>query len=137
MIDRARLTDEFLDLCSISSMSRHEGAIARRLESILKSMGASGQVDAAGEHVGGAPGTMLARDAGLAAAAPAFLLPAHMVPVVPAERVRALVDGDIVRTDGTSVLGGDDKSGIVAIFEAIRVVRERGMPHGDLEVVLT
>jgi tripeptide aminopeptidase len=35
------------------------------------------------------------------------------------------------------VLGGDDKAGVVAILEAIRVLRERRIPHGDLEVVLT
>jgi tripeptide aminopeptidase len=35
------------------------------------------------------------------------------------------------------VLGGDDKAGLVAIFEAIRVLRERALPHGDLEVVIT
>ena len=42
-----------------------------------------------------------------------------------------------MRTDGTSVLGGDDKAGVVAILEAIRVLRERSIPHGDIEVVLT
>jgi tripeptide aminopeptidase len=57
--------------------------------------------------------------------------------VGPAAAIRPVVDGDLVRTDGTSVLGGDDKAGIVAIFEAIRVLRGRGIPHGDIEVVLT
>jgi tripeptide aminopeptidase len=57
--------------------------------------------------------------------------------VGPADRIRPVVEGDIVRTDGTSVLGGDDKAGIVAILEAIRVLRERQIPHGDIEVALT
>jgi tripeptide aminopeptidase len=48
-----------------------------------------------------------------------------------------VVEGDVIRTDGTSVLGGDDKAGVVAILEAIRVLRERAIPHGDIEVVLT
>ena len=39
----------FLELAGISSLSRREGAIARRLESILKGMGASVEVDDAGE----------------------------------------------------------------------------------------
>jgi tripeptide aminopeptidase len=137
MIDRARLTDEFLELCAIPSLSRHEGAVARRLESILKAMGASVEVDGAGERVGSDTGNLLARFRGNTASAPSFFLSAHMDTVGPAERIRTVVDGDIVRTDGSSVLGGDDKSGIVAILEAIRVVRERRMPHGDLEVVLT
>jgi hypothetical protein len=35
VIDTERLKDEFLDLVCISSLSKREGAIARRLEVIL------------------------------------------------------------------------------------------------------
>jgi tripeptide aminopeptidase len=137
MIDRTRISEEFQELASIPSLSRREGAVARRLESILKGMGASVEVDDAGEKVGGDTGNLLARFAGNRPDAPPFLLSAHMDTVAPAERVRTVVDGDVIRTDGTSVLGGDDKSGIVAILEAIRVLRERSLPHGDVELVLT
>ena len=137
MIDAERLKDEFLDLVCISSLSRREGAIARRLEVILKGMGATVETDDAGERVGGETGNLLARFPGTAPEALPFLLSSHMDTVGPAAAIRPLVEGDVVRTDGTSVLGGDDKAGIVAIFEAIRVLRERGIPHGDIEVVLT
>src|SRR5205807_7260718 len=39
MINAARLKEEFLELASISSPSKREGTIARRLEAILKGMG--------------------------------------------------------------------------------------------------
>ena len=137
MIKPERIKDEFLELASISSMSRREGAIARRLESILKSMGASVEVDDAGEKVGGETGNILARFAGTKPDAPPFLLSAHMDTVGPAETIHLEVEGDIVRTDRTTVLGGDDKAGIVSIFEAIRVLREEKIPHGDIEVILS
>jgi tripeptide aminopeptidase len=137
MVDAKRVKGEFLELASIASPSRREGAVARRLESILRAMGARVEVDDAGERVGGDTGNILARWAGTAPAAAPFLLSAHMDTVVPADAVHPVVDGDIVRTDGTSVLGGDDKAGIVAILEAIRTLRERSIPHGDLELVLT
>jgi len=57
--------------------------------------------------------------------------------VGPAGAIHPVVEGDIVRTDHTSVLGGDDKAGIVAILEAIRVLRETSIPHGDIELVLS
>jgi len=136
-MDAERVKDEFLDLVCISSLSRREGAMARRLEVILKGMGATVETDDAGERVGGETGNLLARFAGSAPGAPPFLLSCHMDTVGPAAAIRPVVDGDLVRTDGTSVLGGDDKAGIVAIFEAIRVLRGRGIPHGDIEVVLT
>ena len=137
MIDPARMKDEFLELAGISSLSRREGAIARRLEGILKGMGASVEVDDAGEKIGGETGNLLARFTGTKAGAPPFLLSAHMDTVGPAEKIHLVVEGDIVRTDRTTVLGGDDKAGIVAIFEAIRALRERNIPHGDIEVVLS
>jgi tripeptide aminopeptidase len=137
MIDAARMKDEFLELVSISSPSKREGAVARRLEGILKRMGASVEVDGAGERVGGDTGNLLARFPGNTPGAPPFLLSGHMDTVGPAEAIHPVVQGDVVRTDGTSVLGGDDKAGVVAILEAIRVLRERSIPHGDLEVVLT
>jgi tripeptide aminopeptidase len=137
MINAARLKEEFIELASISSPSRCEGAIARRLEAILKGMGASVEVDGAGEKIEGDTGNLLARFPGNTAGAPPFLLSGHMDTVGPAEKIRPVVEGDVVRTDGTSVLGGDDKAGVVAILEAIRVLRERAIPHGDVEVVLT
>ncbi len=137
MINPVRMKDEFLDLAGTSSLSRHEGAIARRLASTLKGMGASVEVDDAGEKVGGETGNLLARFTGTKAGAPPFLLSAHMDTVGPADKIHLVVEGDIVRTDRTTVLGGDDKAGIVAIFEAIRVLRERNIPHGDIEVVLS
>jgi len=137
VIDAERLKDEFLDLVCISSLSKREGAIARRLEVILKGMGAAVEVDDAGERVGGETGNLFARFPGTVPAAPPFLLSCHMDTVGPAAAIRPVVDGHVVRTDGTSVLGGDDKAGIVAIFEAIRAVRGTGIPHGDIEVVLT
>jgi tripeptide aminopeptidase len=94
-------------------------------------------VDGAGEQVGGNTGNLLARFPGNAPGAPPFLLSGHMDTVGPAETIHPVVEGDVVRTDGTSVLGGDDKAGVVAILEAIRTLRDRSIPHGDIEVVLT
>ena len=137
MINAPRLQEEFIELVSISSPSKREGTIARRLEAILKSMGGSVEVDGAGEKIEGNTGNLLARFPGNTPGAPPFLLSGHMDTVGPAEKIRPMVEGDVVRTDGTSVLGGDDKAGVVAILEAIRVLREKSIPHGDIEVVLT
>src|SRR6266581_4337385 len=73
-IDRDRLVDEFLDLARVSSPSKREGAIAKRLRGTLERMGATVEVDDAG---------------------------------------------------------------IVAIFEAVRVLRETNTPHGPIDVLLT
>src|SRR4029077_545396 len=43
----------------------------------------------------------------------------------------------IVRTDGSTVLGGDDKSGCAVICEVLHRLRESGIPHGPVEAVFT
>src|SRR5262249_47813792 len=108
MIQADRIKDEFLDLTSITSMSRREGATARRYEVLRKGMGAPVELDEGGEKSGGETGNILARFGGTKPGAPPFLLSAHMDTVGPAEKIRLVVDGDIVRTDHTTVLGGDD-----------------------------
>ena len=57
--------------------------------------------------------------------------------VVPGEGIVPVLDGDILRTDGRTVLGGDDKSGIAIICEALRVVKENQIPCSDVDVVFT
>jgi tripeptide aminopeptidase len=66
-----------------------------------------------------------------------LLLCAHMDTVVPGEGVKPVVDGDIIRTDGTTVLGGDDKSGCAIICEVLHQLREGNIAHGPIDVVFT
>ena len=121
----------------ISSVSKRESNVAKRLTTILESMGATVQVDDAGDKIGSDSGNLLARFPGTAPDVAPFLLCGHMDTVPPADNVRPVVDGDVIRTDGTTVLGGDDKAGIVAILEAVRLLRERGIPHGPIDVLFT
>ena len=55
----------------------------------------------------------------------------RLVPVL--ESLGAQVNVD----DAGSKIGGDDKAGIVAILEAVRVAGERRLPHGPIEVLFT
>ncbi|HEX8853522.1 MAG TPA: M20/M25/M40 family metallo-hydrolase, partial [Pyrinomonadaceae bacterium] len=66
-----------------------------------------------------------------------IMMSAHMDTVVPGEGVKPVVEGDIIRTDGTTVLGGDDKSGCAVILETIRCLKEQNIPHTDIEAVFS
>jgi len=134
---RDRLVDDFLSLVRISSPSRHEAGVARWLTTALQGMSVRVDVDDAGERAGADTGNLLAQFPGTVPDAPALLLCAHMDTVVPCERITPVRDGDVIKTDGTSVLGGDDKAGIAAILEAVRIVRERNVPHGPIDVLFT
>jgi tripeptide aminopeptidase len=132
-----RLRNEFIELVQISSHSKHEGAIAGRLEATLAALGAGVEIDDAGDKVGGETGNLIAKFRGSVPAARPLLLSAHMDTVAPGENVKPVVDGHIVRSDGTTVLGGDDKSGVALILEVLRTLDEERIPHGPIDVLLT
>ncbi len=137
MIDKARLKERVLELVRIDSLSRKERAIALRLKEILEALGGVVFMDDAGNAVGGEVGNLVAHFDGNVEGAEAMLLSAHMDTVAPGEGVVPVVDGDVIRSDGTTVLGGDDKSGLAIILEVLQAVREEKVPHGHIDVVFT
>ena len=137
MIDKARLKERVLELVQIDSLSRKELAIALRLKEILEELGGDVFVDDAGAAVGGEVGNLVAHFDGNVDGAEPLLLSAHMDTVAPGEGVVPVVEGDVIRSDGTTVLGGDDKSGIAIILEVLEALREEELPHGHVDVVFT
>src|SRR5262245_65766687 len=102
----------------------------------MRGLGATVEFDHTGSKIGGEVGNLIAHVPGTADGEP-LLLCAHMDTVEPGCGVRPVVEGDVIRTDGTTVLGGDDKSGVAIICECVRVCRERELRHPPLDVVLT
>src|ERR1700682_5696921 len=134
-VNHDRLKNLFLELVRIDSLSRREHEVALRLQREVESAGATCCFDNAGEKVRGDSGNLIAKIPGNVAGAPSFLLAAHMDTVAPGEGVKPIVEGDVIRTDGTTVLGGDDKSGCAVICEVLHRLREMEVPHGPLDVV--
>jgi tripeptide aminopeptidase len=136
-INHERLKQLFLELVQIDSPSRREHDVALRLQREVESAGAVCRYDNAGERVRGNSGNLIARIPGTVPGTQPLLLCAHMDTVVPGEGVKPVVEGDIIRTDGSTVLGGDDKSGCAIICEVLHQLRERNIPHGPIDVVFT
>ncbi|EPZ48920.1 M20/M25/M40 family metallo-hydrolase [Alicyclobacillus acidoterrestris] len=127
----------FLSLVQIDSHSLHEGAMAERCRKELVDLGFHVVEDEAGTALGGETGNLIAVLPG-SPDRPKVLLAAHMDTVQPGQGVRPRVDeAGVVWSDGTTVLGADDKAGITAILTALREIRERGIEHGQIQVVLT
>lgn len=137
MINYERLDNLLIELIKIDSLSRKERAVAMRLQREMESLGATVFIDDAGEKVGGNVGNVIAHFPGTMANATPLLLSAHMDTVVPGEGITPIRNGDILRSDGRTVLGGDDKSGVAIICEALRVIRDDNLPCGAVDVVFT
>ncbi|MCX7827751.1 MAG: M20/M25/M40 family metallo-hydrolase [Thermanaerothrix sp.] len=136
MINRERLLDEFLELVRIPSPSGKEKALADLLVEKLKALGLQVTVDRAGESIGGQTGNVIGRLEG-SKDAEAVLFSCHMDTVSPCEKIVPIVKNNAVYSDGTSVLGADDKAGIAAVLEALRCLKESQEPHGPVEVVFS
>jgi tripeptide aminopeptidase len=127
LINQNRLKNLLIELIKIDSLSRKERTVALRLQREMESLGAEVWIDDAGEKVGGDTGNVIAHFSGTALGPHLFAF-RYMDTVVPGEGVVPILDGDILRTDGRTVLGGDDKSGVAIICEVLRVVKENQIP---------
>ena len=131
MVNKQRLVDEFISLVKIDSLTKKERMMADALYKILSDMGYSPYEDETAEIIGGNAGNIICHVNG-EKNKPALLFMAHMDTVVPGLSKKPVIDGDIIRTDGTTVLGGDDVAGIAVILETLRIIKENGVFFGDI-----
>jgi len=48
-----------------------------------------------------------------------------------------VIEGDLIKSAGDTILGGDDKAGVSVILEIVRRLKEEKIAHGDLLIVIT
>ena len=133
-----QIVQDFLEMVMTPSHSRRERALADLLLARLKAMGLEAMEDDAAFVIGGDSGNILARWPGDPAIEP-ILLSAHLDRVANPGRIAPVIiaaEGRIV-SDGTTILGADDATGLAAILDGIRRVKDEGAPHGDVELALT
>jgi tripeptide aminopeptidase len=126
VVNESRLVKAFLELVAIDSPSGHEEAISLDLAGRLAALGGEATRD---EH-----GNVIARWAG---DGDWLMLSAHMDTVGVDVGIKPQIRDGVIYSDGTTILGGDDKSGVVVILEALAVLRERDLPRPPLEVVFS
>ena len=127
-INTHRLVQTFLDLVRIDSPSGHETEIGRELAARLEALGCSCAFDPAGNLIA------LARWQGHG---DWLLLSAHMDTVGADRGIQPQIRDGVIHSDGSTILGADDKSGVAAILEVLEVLREQALPHPPLEIVIS
>ncbi len=130
-----RMVKTFLELVQIDSPSKKEADVAAYLEQALKPLGVEMWRDDAGEKIGGNCGNLHVRLSGRNSSAPAVLFSSHMDTVMPGLGIKPRLENGVIRSDGNTVLGADDKSGVAVIVETLRVLRESDSSHGPVEVI--
>lgn len=139
MISQDRLIQEFMELVRIDSETRNERQIADVLKEKFSALGLTAIEDDSQERTGhGAGNLFVTWPADNGAAAPKLLFTCHMDTVVPGQNIKPTLGEDgWITSDGSTILGADDKAGLAALFEAIRVIQEQGVAHGQIQFVIT
>jgi len=136
-VNETRLVQTFLDLVRQNTPPRHEKAASEIGARILAEIGWECEFDDAGEKVGGNVGNLIAFKKGTVPNAPPIFFSAHFDTVEPTPGLEPVFDGEIIRSGGDTILGADDKCGMAPILEAMRLLGEQNIPHGDIQLLLT
>ncbi|WP_431799010.1 M20/M25/M40 family metallo-hydrolase [Halobacillus andaensis] len=136
-INKERLLDEFLELVQVNSETKFEAEIAEVLKKKFNELGLEVIEDEAKEKTGHGAGNLICNLKGSKSDVEPIYFTSHMDTVVPGNNIKPEVKDGYVITDGTTILGADDKAGIAAIIEAVRSLKEQNIEHGDLQFIIT
>ncbi len=136
MINEKRVLERFLEYIQIDSPTKEEGEFAAFLEKELIKLGLEVYMDDVGEKVGSNSGNLVAR-LKANAEGETIIFSSHLDTVSPSRGIKPQIRDGVIYSDGTTILGGDDKAGIASIMEALEVVIENNIPHGEVEVAFT
>jgi len=133
--DVDELRDLFVRLASIRSPSHEEREAADFVTAFLREAGLEAQEDDSAAVTGCACGNLIVRVPGRGEGTPLALC-AHL-DTVPLDRApTVIVEDGVVRSDGQTILGADDKAAVAALLLVVRDLALEA-PAADLEVVFT
>jgi tripeptide aminopeptidase len=128
-IDRERLVATMLELIAIDSPTGFEKEIGDHLEARFGELGCEVSRDETGNlvcrYAGNAPGTIL--------------FSTHMDTAGTDTGIKPIIGDDgVIRTDGSTILGADDKSGLAGVIEVLTLLGENpDWRHPEVEVVVS
>lgn len=127
-VDSDRLVSTFLELVAVDSPTGQEAEIGKLLEARFADSGCAVRMDDIGNLVAVLPGDVDRT----------ILVSTHMDTAGSDRGIVPILDDGVIRTDGTTILGADDKSGIAGCLELLAILR--GNPewhHPTIEFVVT
>lgn len=136
MINEDRLVERFVKYVQIDSESKNEKQFAEHLAGELEALGMEVIREPALESEGSNSGNIIAKWSGTVRGTP-VAFSCHMDTVTPGIGIKPVIQDGIIKSDGTTILGADDKAGIAEVMEALTMIKEKGLPHGPLEVIFS
>ncbi|WP_029232308.1 M20/M25/M40 family metallo-hydrolase [Butyrivibrio sp. VCB2006] len=137
---KRKIVERFTSIASIDGESYKERAVADYLKIEFGKSGVVLTEDNVGEKIGGNAGNLygIYKGEGEIKNRKPILFCAHMDTVSPGNGKKVIVHKNgRITSDGSTVLGADDRAAITAILEAFREVQEEGLSHPPIEFLFT
>ncbi len=113
-----RMIDQFLEMVQIDSESGNEAPMIDYLLGEFQKLGAEAAKDSYGNLIAQLP-------AKNCEGKEPILLSCHADTVQPGKGIRPVVEDGVIRSQGDTILGADDKAGIAEMLEALRIAEVR------------
>jgi len=121
----------------MDGVSLAERPVADEVSAILRAAGVRVIEDGTGRTVGGTAGNLLCFPSAFDPAKPSVVLTAHLDTVLPTTHLTARVHSDRITSDGTTILGADNRLGLSALCYALLTIEEHHLAHRNCFVVFT
>lgn len=113
----------FFELVRIPSPSLREKDAMNCIRNYLEKINVPFKEDSAGKKLNGNSGNLIAR---IGNGRPSIMFVAHVDTVEDGKkRIKPILKNGVIRSDGTTILGSDDKAGVTALLEALKEIRNR------------
>ena len=136
-INKERLIQEFFELVKVDSETKFEAKIAEELKKKFSFLGLEVLEDNAKEKTEHEANNLICNLAGNVENVDTIYFTCHMDTVTPGKGINPSIENDYIVSDGTTILGADDKAGIAAMLEVINILKEEDISHGPIQFVIT
>ncbi|MBE5816845.1 MAG: M20/M25/M40 family metallo-hydrolase [Clostridiales bacterium] len=134
-MDTNKIIDRFIKYVKTDSQSRDEIRFCDLITEELEALGFEVTKDyKAAEKCGSNGYNIYAR---LPGEGTPILLSAHLDTVFPGKNINPIIENGVIHSDGTTILGADDKAGICSIISAMTYIKENNIPHRPVEILFT
>lgn len=139
MINKKILEKTFLELLAINSPSKKEKKVHGYILKYLAGIADKIKTDDAGRGFGGDCGNIVAKFKGGNSFAPMIILLSHMDTVTDTANLKIVKKNGIIKSDGTTILGADDKAGVAIMLALAHELNKPAVRRnlGDVELVFT
>ncbi|GAB4168546.1 MAG: M20/M25/M40 family metallo-hydrolase [Calditrichia bacterium] len=133
-----RLSEIFLDLVRIEAISKQEKPVADYIRAFLYRLGIETIEDNAGIEVGGNTGNIIAKvNSSFSRNSFTVAFAAHMDTVKSTAGIKPSLENGIIKTDGSTILGADNRAGIAMILYVVEYLKTNNLQFTPFEVIFT